>query len=294
MVDTYLICIKGYGDLVIALNALCERGDSSPNIGVVTGEYLRPLALKLLPDANYIFIPILEYPEIYNLRKLRLIKAIKNLFRLFFYIKNQIRVDKKFILDDINIREKILFGRYGKMISVKRNGENNIYKDYQSILIKYSEKKILKSNKKKLLKNIYSNKILIFPASRVNSKRIDLNVVNLIYTYLKNKGYDLEVVFHKSDKVNFNEAHITKYYENYSELDFYLSQSLFVVTSDSFISHYADFYGIKVFVVDYRNNYYFLPIQSINKGWFFSGFNSEKLDQVIEFCQNERNICEGS
>ena len=279
----YIISIKGFGDALIALWAINQFADRS-KFRLVTASYIAPLIRHLnRQDDAIVLTKILSYPEIFNLRNSTLRKSVisAHLVRKEI-IGNCTFKDRPFIFDDFGFRELLLKPIFAKYKAVSLIKAPNIYSGYLSVLGEFSEAKIYNSNTREVARNSLKD-VVIFISSRVAKKCINLRLLMDIESCCISLKLNPTFIVHVNDIIDniiYNAVRVQKY-SSYDELDHFIENAKYIISSDSFPAHYAEYHGKKVFVVNNFSNNYYLPHSTFLNKWHSVGVDLAMLKKFL-------------
>ena len=278
----YILSIKGFGDALIALWAISQFSDKT-KFHLVTASYLFPLINHLKrEDGVLVLSSILSYPEIFNLKNSTLSQCVGSFYLLRNeIIKNCTNKDESILFDNYGLREFLIKPIFSKSKSVSALKADNIYSGYLSVLTESGETCIFDNNAEIVSDSLKD--VAIFFSSRVFEKCINLKHLLDIERCCIELGLNPIFIKHVNDGIDeiIERALKVHNYKSYDELDCFIFGARFIISSDSFPAHYAEYHRKKVFVVNnYVNNYY-LPYSAFINKWSSLGVDVTRLNKFL-------------
>ena len=261
-----LVCLKSYGDFVIALRSVQRlsqqhHGDLPE---LVAGTHLRALAdaLPVTSTVRFVGDPAQTHvPAAYDLRRFGVAAALRSLIGLRQDLGGGGRSDIR-LFDRVGWRERMLAG--GSQLR-GLPAVPNIYLAYAH----YFEGHGLVVSPSLPLRRQTGLKALVFPASRVNRKVLPRDVINGALSQLRSLGYAAEVLLLEGEQVDLPpNALVNRQPRNFPSLVDAICGADLVVSADSLPAHLGEFFGIPTFVISPQPNEYWLPEAAFaTRGW---------------------------
>lgn len=255
----YILQVKNYGDLVIALNYLQNVNENCYTL--ICASHLREIIKEFNFKIKVIYLNDEFYNRplpLYNLKKSTIFSIIKSLIFIKKEIEKIVKKNDLIIFDKTGLREKLISWPI-KNNQIFKNGKN-IYLDYENFFKEYSNNfnySISKNNKK----------ISIFPDASREEKKIPLDILFQITKKFEEKGYRYALYFFQKNDIykNFENSEI---YNSFDQLLEIIKDSSIIISSDSLCGHLSEFYRLRNFIFLKKPNLYWLPKSSyINKSY---------------------------
>ncbi len=251
----YFLLLKGLGDNLITLSLISKVANEVNILGTQHTKNIADL-IKFNSEITTIFSDI---PAFYDIKKKGFIKAIKDIFYLRKYLKNNVN---NLVFETKDWRVKVLTFNL-KINTFYPQSNKDIY-----------------INRKKIIESIYNIKIdlitdyprynniktiLINPATRKHYKNITHKNLSAIIDSLKSK-YNIILIDHSKEYQNFFNK-IDKYVTNttLNDVKNIMQQVDFYIGGDSFLVHMAYYFNKPYFIVFNRETDDFLPPNAIEE-----------------------------
>ena len=252
----YIVTIKGHGDAIIStiLSSYSKFGAFI----VICNKDSAQLLQSYISTDKIIFG---DFSGLYDIRKQGLLKALKSLFKLITLLKTMNYNDNIFF--ETNDFRYLIIKLFitAKTYAPKSNNKNiyikrkNLFESTFNLFLINTTSQIIFSNKY----------VIIFPKSRITSKEIDLDTLNLLINFLKSNNTIFKIALFKNDKLtSLNKRYEEQviYFNDISDLITLIESSDIVISSDSLPLHVT--YFLNKQLIPYYNN-------EINEEWLPPG-----------------------
>ena len=267
------VFIKGFGDFIIGayfLKGLSQ--DNAKNLRILTTPRIAALAdvMNLPIPLSILDLPGRDAPALYEIRTKGFLEAIKS----GLAIKNAIRdlnsqnpIFGELIFDKISFRERYISKGY-KTISLPNNSAN-IYQAYDNLMRQLNFSVTSANDLSGKLNNSHSDFIGVFPISRSQEKDIPASVLHLLNQLFEREGKKLKIYLFPDQLPRFKDVkNITAIPKDFTTLIKHMRAHRFIISADSLPAHLAHYFNIPVFVLTRKNNHYWLPMESLEKGYY--------------------------
>ncbi len=257
------LTLKAFGDYVIAYASL--RGRIEPSAHLV-GSHLSELAAAIDGQWHPTMIAHSErsVPSVFDVRKKGIPASIKSLVELRRTI-SKTPADNILVFDRLTAREKLLAGgRPAKCLPAARN----IYLAYEDFLDSNGLPPSARLAPLPIAKATEGSKIRIFASSRLEKKKLPLDLCTRLVSVLNRRGEDVEIISLEAEYPELEASNLPKRIlpKSFKGMVDCVASSKRVISSDSLPAHIAELRGFRPVVVSPVDNSYWLPRTSFNTG----------------------------
>ena len=242
--------IRSLGDFIISASVVQDK--FTEPIPIILPEYLTDLFVTIKGETHFKVLDSVQFDNQPVFFELYTLKA--KLFQTFSRLVNDIGIakrvligNKKFLLDYSS--KRLLFTKADLVWPDKKK---NIY-EAKSDMFTESFKHLLnaKSQQKDSISTSKISKILIVPDSRIITKSIQDNVIDVIIKHFND--YDIKIAcFSKFEKVD-TQRH---YYSNFNELIKLINEYDLIVSAESLPYHLANYLRKQHFVIYNKSRHF--------------------------------------
>ncbi|WP_068322669.1 hypothetical protein [Polynucleobacter yangtzensis] len=262
-----LVTLKGFGDFIIAINALRKVKTlvGRSNIELIAGRHVTNFAVDLGVEERVIFVGapgLNDVPAIYNIKEQGLLCALKSLQQLHSEI-SKISNSSKLIFDKLGFRERMI-GAGHKLIQLPES--SNIYFAYDKLF-----KGMGYDNLIEIPSQPKGNTAIIVPGARSIERVISSSLIKKIYEKLLSFNFNPKVVLLEGEAYKTPEhVNVEIIPRKFSSLIDSIKSADLVISADSLPAHLSEFFLKPVFV--------FTPVPKWSIYWLpKSAFNSNGM-----------------
>jgi ADP-heptose:LPS heptosyltransferase len=260
-----LVTLKGFGDFVIALNAI-NSVKAVPEFQLVAGKHVMALADDLGMTDQVIFIggeDLKDVPAIYDIKKRGWFSGLKSLQQLHSLIGN-FPHSSTLIFDKVGIRERII-GAGHELYQLPES--SNIYLAYTQFFKEMGYERIAQKPRER----DKNNQAIIVPGARVGKRVIPPGTIKQISQRLLNYDFEVKVIMIEGESYEIpHNVNLEIIPRKFSSLIDAINSADLVISADSLPAHLSEFLGAPVFI--------FTPIPNWSIYWLpKSAFNSKGM-----------------
>lgn len=290
------VFIKGFGDFIIGayfLKGLSQ--DDAKNVRILTTPRIAVLAdvINLPIPLSVLDLPGTNAPPLFEVRTKGLLEAIKSGLEIknaISDLNSQNPISGELIFDKISLRERYISKGY-KTLSLPKNYDN-IYRAYDHLMRQLNFCAPPLTEPPENINNSGSDLIGVFPISRSEEKDIPASVLHLLNELFEREGKKLKIYLFPDQLSRFKEVkNITAISKDFVTLIEHIRAHRIIISADSLPAHLAQYFNIPVFVLTQKNNPYWLPIGSLEKGRYCNFVDILKetqssKDKLVKFLMN--------
>ncbi len=250
-----IVCLKAFGDLVIARNALRGAGNRDC---LIIGDHLLELNGALGPIGGVHVIAHGEgnVPALFDVRKAGLLRGVRSGLSLRRLFKAEpIEPACTLVFDQCGIRERFISG--SRAVAALPAAEN-IYLAYRQLL---PPQVMVPSGTRG---RPQSPRVGIFPGSRMARKMMPASVISCIEAACAELGLDATVFALKGETVDIppGVTEVVNVPRSFAAMADAVQSVSSVISADSMPAHLAEYFGVPVFVASPVDNRYWLPLSA--------------------------------
>ena len=261
-----LVCLKSFGDFVIALRSLQRVAGyaQSEQTVLLAGSHLRALANAMGSSTKLQFVGEgmdMQVPALYDVRRLGVSAAVRSLLALRRQLGPGSGAHVR-LFDRVGWRERLLAGR-SRALGLPAGP--NIYIAYERGL----EHAGLRLTPLATPSPRAGRRALIVPASRIADKALPREVIASTHAQLQEMGFDAHVLVLAGESVDLpGGAPVRHEPRNFSSLIEAIRSADLVVSADSLPAHLSEYFSVPTFVVTPQPNEYWMPHYAFaTRGW---------------------------
>lgn len=260
------VCLKAFGDLIIARSALREAASAFGAVTLLVGDHLTELNTVLGPLDNASTIAHGEgtVPALFDVRKAGMRRALQSGWRLRLLFRGaNLLPHTTLIFDKCGLRERFISG---SRATLSLPDAENVYLAYRHLL--GSAPATTNSRPTCVRPASASARVGIFPGSRIVRKIIPPSTIVRIVVACR--AHQLQPVVFALDREQIElpecGAEVVIVPRQFSAMAEAVRDVSSVISADSMPAHMAHYFGIPAFVVSPIDNRYWLPLSSFSQG----------------------------
>ncbi len=259
-----ILCLKAFGDLVIARTSLRWRGDPA-HVAIAFADHLVELDAALTPRAARAFVVAhgeRRVPSLFDLRKNGLRLGAASALRLRTALSRlDVPRDTVRVFDQVGARERfITAGAPVRPLPLA----SNVYHAYAQVLGTSDTTRVAAP----LNSRTGARTIGVFPASRIARKNVPLALLTRVVERITTHGFASELFLLDGERRDLEAAlpQATIVPRRFAAMMAAVERVDAVMSADSMPAHMAEHAGRPVFVLSPVDNRYWLPRSSFESG----------------------------
>ncbi len=259
-----VICLKSFGDFVIALRSVQRVTDNEFRPTIVAGYHLGSLAAALGVNDSISFVgdsKQVDVPAAYDVKRLGISTALRSLIELRHHLGSGNPTEIR-LFDHLGWREKLLSRRAQ---SVGLPSSANIYRAYSE----YFTQRGLCLAPQSALRRVNRGTAILIATSRIARKSLPKAVIADVLSRLIDSGFTAHVIVLDGEQIELpSGAPCKRLPKSFSSLIDAVSSADLVVSADSLPAHLGEYFCVPTFVVTPEPNTYWLPDSAFaTNGW---------------------------